>query len=158
MGINRLTHPKGWMFVRSEDMTDDIGTRGLADLDVVSKDSVWIYGFYWMKRDKASFPAKTTDDIKLKNEDILALEDKHLLKYSSEMAEGLMANNFDKSYLISDVYETIAVDSCQRKIPTEVLQCYKFSKYVVDPNKARFKKVVNVFVFGLRFIKRVQKK
>ena len=69
-----------------------------------------------------------------------------------------MANNFDKSYLISDVYETIAVDSCQRKIPTEVLQCYKFSKYVVDSNKARFKKVVNFFVFGLRFIKRVQKK
>ena len=32
------------------------------------------------------------------------------------MAEGLMANKFDKSCLISDVYETIAVDSYQRKI------------------------------------------
>ena len=42
------------------------------------------------------------------------------------MAEGLMANEVDQSYLISDVYETIAVDSYQRKIPSEVLKCYKF--------------------------------
>ena len=74
------------------------------------------------------------------------------------MAKGLMANKVDKSYLISDVYETIAVDSYQRKIPSEVLKCYKFSKYVVDPNKARFKKVVRIFAFVLRFIKKLQRK
>ena len=32
-----------------------------------------------------------------------------------------MANKVDKSYWISDVYETIAVDSYQRKIPSKVL-------------------------------------
>ena len=74
------------------------------------------------------------------------------------MAKGLMANKVDKSYLISDVYETIAVDSYQRKIPSEVLKCYKFSKYLVDPNKARFKKVVRIFAFVLRFIKKLQRK
>ena len=46
--INRLTQPKDWMFVRSEDIIADIGTRRVSDLDVVSKDSVWINGFYWM--------------------------------------------------------------------------------------------------------------
>ena len=60
--------------------------------------------------------------------------------------------------LKTDVYETIAVDSYKRKIPNEVLECYKCSKYVVDPNKARFKKVVRIFVFVLIFIKRLQKK
>ena len=74
------------------------------------------------------------------------------------MSEGLMANKVGKSYLINDVYETIAVDSYPRKIPSEVLECYKFSKYVVDPNKARFKKVVRIFAFVLRFIKKLQKK
>ena len=39
------------------------------------------------------------------------------------MAKGLMAKKVDKSYLISDVYEAIAVDSYQRKIPREVLKC-----------------------------------
>ena len=74
------------------------------------------------------------------------------------MAKDLMANKVDKSYLIREVYETTAVDSYQRKIPFEVLKCYKFSKYLVDPNKARFKKVVRIFAFTLRFIKKQQKK
>ena len=147
--INRFTQPKDWMLVRSEDMDADIG------LYIVGKDSVWINGFDWMKEDKASFPAKTIDEIKINSEEISALENEILLKYSSEMAEGLMANKFDKSFLISDVYEIIAVDSYQRKIPSEVLECYKFSKYMVDQNKARFKKVVMIFAFVLRFIKKL---
>ena len=68
------------------------------------------------------------------------------------MTEGLMANKVDKSYLISDV------DNYHRKIPSEELTCYKFSKYEVDPNKARLKKVVRIFAFVLRFIKKLQKK
>ena len=110
-----------------------------------------------MKWDKSYFPAKTIAEIKLKSEEISALENE-ILKYSSEMAKGLMANKGDKSYLISDVYETIAADSYQRKIPSKVLQCYNFSKYAVDPNKARFKKVVRIFAFVLRLIKKLQKK
>ena len=150
--INSFTQPKDWMFVTSEDMIADIATRPVSDLDVVSKDSVWINGFDWTKGDKASFPAKKTDEIKLNSEEISALEDETLLKHSSEMAEGLMANKVGKSFLISDV------DNYQRKIPSEVLECYKFSKYVVDQNKARFKKVVRIFAFVLRFIKKLQKK
>ena len=158
MEINRFTQPKDWMFVRSEDMIADIGIQHVSDLNVVGKDSVWINEFDWLKGDKASFPAKTIDEINLNSEEISALENEILLKYSSEMAEGLMANKVDKSYLISDVYEIIAVDSYQRKIPSEVLKCYKFPKYVVDPNKARFKKVFRIFAFVLRFIKKLQKK
>ena len=81
-----------------------------------------------------------------------------ILKYSSEKANGMMHNKVDKSYFMSDVYETMAVYSYQRKIPSEVSACYKFSKYVVDSNKARFKKVVIIFAFVLRFIKKLQKK
>ena len=49
-----------------------------------------------MKGDKASFPAKTIDEIKLNSEEISALENEIFLKYSSEMAEGLMAKKVDK--------------------------------------------------------------
>ena len=35
---------------------------------------------------------------------------------------------------------------------------YKFPKYVVDPNKARFKKVVGIFAFVLRLFKKLQMK
>ena len=61
-------------------MSADIGTQRVSDLDVVGKDSVWISGFYWMKRYKASFPAKSIDEIKLNSEKISALENKILLK------------------------------------------------------------------------------
>ena len=60
-------------------MIADIGTQHVSDLDVVGKDSVWINRFDWMKGDKASFLAKTIDEIKLHSEEILALENKILL-------------------------------------------------------------------------------
>ena len=47
--INRFNQPKDWIFVKSEDMITDIGTRRVSDLDVVGKDSVWINGFGWIK-------------------------------------------------------------------------------------------------------------
>ena len=70
-----------------------------------------------------------------------------------------MPQNFHAiKYLISDVYEKIAADSYQRKIPSEVLDCYKFSIYVVGPNKAMFKKLVRIFAFVFRLIKKLEKK
>ena len=74
MKINRFTQPKDWMFVRSEDMIANIGTKDVSDFDVVGKNSVWINGFNWRKWHTASFPAKTIDEIKLSSEDISALE------------------------------------------------------------------------------------
>ena len=53
------------MFVGREDIIADIGNQCVSDLDVFGKNSVWINGFDWMKWDKASFPAKATDEIKL---------------------------------------------------------------------------------------------
>ena len=68
MEINRLTQPKDWMFVGSEDMIADTGNRCVSDLDVFGKNSVWINEFDWTKWGKASFPAKATDEIKLDSE------------------------------------------------------------------------------------------
>ena len=47
--INRFTQPKDWMFVRSEDMIANIGTKDVSDFDVVGKNSVCINGFNWRK-------------------------------------------------------------------------------------------------------------
>lgn len=81
---------------------------------------------------------------------------KNLLKCSSEIIEGLITNKDDKTYTVTDVYETITLDGCQKKTPNEVLECYKFSKYVLDPNRARFNKFINIFAFVIRFMKRLQ--
>ena len=96
MEINRFTQPKDWMFMRSEDMIADIATQCVADLNVVGKDSAWINGFDWIKWDKASFPARTIDEIKLNSEEISALGNENLMKFSSEMAEFLVINKVNK--------------------------------------------------------------
>ena len=47
------------------------------------------------------------------------------------MTECLMAHKDDKSYMVTDIFEINAVGSCQMEMPSEVFECYKFSKHVV---------------------------
>ena len=43
-----------------------------------SLDTVWINEFDWMKGDKASFPAKTVDEMKINSEDISVLQNEDI--------------------------------------------------------------------------------
>ena len=79
--INRFTEPSEWMFVRSQDMIADLGTRHIDNLELVNQDYVWINGFDWMKKDVACFPAKSIEDIKLSNEEVTALQNQNMIKY-----------------------------------------------------------------------------
>lgn len=139
------------MFVRNENMFDDIGTKLATYLNKVKQDFVWINGFDWMMQDKTSFPAKMTDDIRFNHEKLSVLRKENLLKCSSEMTEGLTGNQIDKSYILNDVCKSNDVDNDQRKTPNEVLEWNKFSKYLVRPNR-KFKKMVTIFAFVLNLI------
>ena len=139
------------MFVRNENMFDDIGTKPATYLNKVKQDFVWINGFDWMMQDKTSFPAKMTDDIRFNHEKLSVLRKENLLKCSSEMTEGLTGNQIDKSYILNDVCKSNDVDNDQRKTPNEVLEWNKFSKYLVRPNR-KFKKMVTIFAFVLNLI------
>ena len=139
------------MFVRNENMFDDIGTKPATYLNKVKQDFVWINGFDWMMQDKTSFPAKMTDDIRFNHEKLSVLRKENLLKCSSEMTEGLTWNQIDKSYILNDVWKSNDVDNDQRKTPNEVLEWNKFSKYLVRPNR-KFKKMVTIFAFVLNLI------
>ena len=46
----------------------------------------------------------------------------------------------------------------QKIIPHEVTECYKFSSYLLDPNKHRFRTLVKIMAFVLKFIKLVKTK
>lgn len=139
------------MFVRNENMFDDIGTKLAIYLNKVKQDFVWINGFDWMMQDKTSFPAKMTDDIRFNHKKLSVLRKENLLKCSSEMTEGLTGNQIDKSYILNDVCKSNDVDNDQRKTPNEVLEWNKFSKYLVRPNR-KFKKMVTIFAFVLNLI------
>ena len=44
-----------------------------------------------------------------------------------------------------------------KNMPQEV-ECYKFSNYLIDANKGRFKSVVRIIAFMLKFVKNLRKK
>ena len=124
MEINRFTEPSEWMFVQSQDMIADLGTRHIDNLELVNQDSVWINGFDWMKKDVACFPAKSIEDIKLSNEEVTALQNENMIKYQNQINDAKEDSESQECYLINNIKKNISV---------EVQECYRFSDYLVDP-------------------------
>ena len=135
------------MFVHSQDMIADLGTRSVNNLELVNQDSTWINGFSWMKKDKRCFPTKTIDEIRLNKEEIVAIQKGNLLKYSPEKHE----DEHQNAYLATQVENGI---SCYKNVPQEVEECYKFSNYLIDPNSS----TVRIIELVLKFVKNLRKK
>ena len=45
-----------------------------------------------------------------------------------------------------------------KRVSNKVKEGYEFSKYLIDPNKFRFRKLVRVLALILMFIKKISKK
>ena len=103
-----------------------------------------------MKKNKRCFPAKTVDEIRLNNEEIVAIQKENLLNYSPEKHEDWHQN----AYLATQVVNGLR---CCKNMPQEVKEWYKFSNYLIDPNK-RFKIVVRIIALVLKFVKNRRKK
>ena len=86
-----------------------------------------------MHLDVDQFPAQSIDSIKLSN---------------SQM------NNVRKE--IS--YDVLQECNFQKVVPSDVKERYKFSKYSLDPNKYRFKRVIKIMSFVIKFIRSLQAK
>ena len=57
--INRFTAPDQWVYVASEDMIADKGTRRCTSLSEVDSNSDWINGYAWMAEEEDQFPSMT---------------------------------------------------------------------------------------------------
>ena len=144
--INRYTEPSEWMYVSSKDMIADLGTRRVNDINLVDPDSTWINGYDWMKVDVINFPTKSFEEISLGKEELMSLQTENLLKYNQ-----VITDNEEKSvYAIN--YQL------KSQVPKEVQECYQFSKYLLDPNKRRFKTVIRIIGFVFKFINNVQER
>ena len=127
-------------------MIADLGTCRVDDINLVGPELMWINGHDWMKADVINFPAKSFNEISLGNEELISLQKENLLKYNQEET-----NNEEKFvYTINSELKS--------KVPKEVQECYQFSNYLLDPNKRRFKTVIRVTGFVLKFINNVQER
>lgn len=123
--VRRLSDLTSWRFVRSEHNIADIGTRRCVSMEVISSDSTWINGFEWMKEDRASFPCMTVEELKPTNQTI------ELAKV--EMIPSPEVHNVN--------------------VRDELLERYRYSNYVIDPNRHRFQTVIRVLGIVFRYVR-----
>ena len=129
ININRFSSTDDWMYVRSEDMIADIGTRpGITISDVVPG-SIWIEGFEWMKSDVSEFPTFRADTINLKEDGAKIVKKE---SYHEDSTDSLSFTT--------------------RKVSDEVISRYTFSNYIIDPVKRRFSQVIRILALVYRFI------
>jgi len=130
--INRFRTKKDWFYIKTNNMIADIGTRSGATIADVSKKSKWMTGIDWMKLPESEFPMKSSDDLKVSASDIKEI----------------------------DKERTILVHH-SRTVPDQIQlteQRYKFSQYLIDPNRHRFSVVVRILAYAFRFYSKLSSK
>ena len=134
--ITRLTERAEWWNVASGDNPADIGTRKGATIKDVDSDSVHANGKPWFRENEENFPLKSVEQI------ILAGKEK---------------GEYDKECVV-DVLASYNVQCFVKYVPNELGDRYKFSKYLVDPNRFRFRTVVRIMGMVFTFIIKCQRK
>ena len=141
--INRLVKPSSWKYVESKNMVADIGTRKGAKVCDVVEGSAWINGLPWMSGPEAEFPMFSLEQLKFCQKDVVECEKE---KFVLGLCNMPVSESFYSHKVIND---------------KEIRARYQWSRYLIDPNRFRFRKVVRilalVFTFIKRYFKNVQK-
>ena len=101
-----------------------------------------------MKLESSQFPTKTVKEIQLNKDEISTLKSEFIVYDTDNLLqlEWPIRNNNN------GIFTYTAKECIRTSIPLEVLDSYQFSKYIIDPNKHRFKTVVRTLALVYRFI------
>ena len=139
-------------------MIADLGTRRVDDLKLVDQNSIRINDFDWMRKDSKEFPIKSLDQIRLRREELAAMQVENVLKHNLDVTD--IQNSDENTVFMADkqqLYYNESINVHQQKIiPHEVTECQILSSYLLDPNKHRFRTVGRIMAFVLKFIKLVK--
>ena len=84
-----------------------------------------------MKEDISQFPVKTFEELKLSNKEIQAVQNE-IVSYNENLLK------FEWPQLATNAY------SSGHCVPSGMCLRYEFSRYIVDPNRYRFKTAVRI--------------
>ena len=147
--IGRLTDINRWYHIGSKNMLADIGTRKGATMKDISDDSIWINGDEWTHGDESTFPIKSF------REAILTKSD--LDHYKTELIKSEVQDDEWVKQQLSYMYCHYNIGKGDI-VPNEIVKRYKYSNYLIDPTRFRFKKVVRILAIVLLFIKKLSLK
>ena len=143
--ILRFTERKWWYYVESSSMIADIGTRRGATIQDVDCDSDWINGYEWMRKDQSDFPIIPVSDLVLSNAEKDSYQKELFAPYHKQIDfEWPQANICEPGSLVF---------LSNRFQHEEIKERYKFSAYIVDPNRYSFTTAVRVYAYVKRFVR-----
>ena len=135
--ITRLTNLSDWFYVSRDNMIADIGTRKGAKIDQVNPESQWVRGMTWMRENPERFPFSTVEDILLSSNE---------------------TNDATKEKVMGENEKVLLSHTALTHVHEAVEQRYRFSNYLLNPSKFRFKTVVRIMGLVLLFIKKICEK
>ena len=126
----------------------------LATIQDVSRESGWQNGHDWTRLDVSMFPVKTIHEVKLNSSDMKDMKKEMMIIGGTN--ENVV--EFDWPHQTSNHGSYATLNVTGRCVPNEVVSRYEFSKYILDPNRHRFRIVVRIIAIVKRFIKNFIKK
>ena len=144
--IQRITNREKWFHVDGKNMTADLGTRKGAKIEDISENSLWQNGQHWGTLSEKELPIKSVCQIKLTTAD-LEFHNNESLVPNEQWINKQLVFNYNESYAALSNGDL-----------NQVSERYKFSHYVIDPNRFRFRKVVRVLALVILFIKNLKAK
>jgi hypothetical protein len=113
-------------------MIADLGTRKGASIDDVKRFNL---GLPWMREKPSEFPIRTVQEL------VLSAKDK---------AEA------GREKIIPEPHASAQTNQClyARHVPKEVEERYSFSRYLIDPNRYRFRTTFRVLALVFHFIQK----
>ena len=144
--INRLTNKENWYYIESKNNMADIATRRGAKLSDVAEGSSWISGHEWTKKSRDTFPIKSAQEIKLSRDDIK--------NFNVELlGNDITDPEWVQKQLSESYYSGLSGGTLEK-----VGKMYRYSNYIIDPNKFRFKKVVRIHSLVFKFIRNLKRR
>ena len=135
-------------------MIADLGIRKCVKTEEVDQESVRKNGFEWMKLESSQFPTKTVKKIQLDKDETSTVKSKFIVYDTDNLLQLVWPSR--NSNIANFTYT--AKEGIRTSIPSEVLDIYQFLKYIIDPNKHRFKIVVRILALVYRFIAKLKEK
>ena len=162
--ILRFSESQEWYWVPSEENPCDLGTRREVCLDDVGPKSEWHMGKEWMKGPEELFPIRSVEEIKLSTEKERDFKSEFAGSKGLQVGEQGLESTFLAQVIEYELENGIAgrdeinIYLAKNKIAPEVAKRLIRSKYLVDPCRFPFKKVMRIAALVFAFIRKIRKK
>ena len=160
--MSRFTKPLQWFQLESSLNPVDVATRKGAKGSDVDRDSDWYNGIrVWMNspiEDVRHTVLKDVDDIKLKSEHMAEIK-KEEMKAGTDLCDSQFHSMYElestSAFHITLPNSKVSVnENLIGNISSVVKERLSFSKYLIDPNRFHFNKVVRIFAVTVKCAKK----